>query len=94
KTAFARHQANLAFPGTSSVAGNVMGGCMGCHGVAQVKGFSFSFVFLEGQLSAGMDTEADFNVAPLAPATPAAHLPAHHPRVFKREKPRPAQAGH
>ena len=40
-----------------------MGGCMGCHGVAQLKGFNFSFVFAAGQLGAGVDTQDDFEVA-------------------------------
>ena len=40
---------------------------MGCHGVAQLKGYSFSFVLAEGQSGGEVDTEDEFNVAPLAP---------------------------
>ena len=41
-----------------------MGGCMGCHGVAQLNGYSFSFVLLGGQAGAKPDSEKDFE-APL-----------------------------
>ena len=44
-----------------------MGGCMGCHGVAQLRGFSFSFVLEDGQAGAGVDTEKNFVVPPLPP---------------------------
>ncbi len=63
--------------GTSSKFGNISyggttystGGCMGCHGVAQLQGFSFSFVLLAGQAGADPDSELDF-LAPLtAPTT-------------------------
>lgn len=40
-----------------------MGGCMGCHGVAQLKGFNFSFVFSDGQDGADIDTQYHFVVA-------------------------------
>lgn len=40
-----------------------MGGCMGCHGVAQLKGYSFSFVFTDGQRGSGLDTQFHFAVA-------------------------------
>jgi hypothetical protein len=40
-----------------------MGGCMGCHGVAQLKGFNFSFVFLGGQAGSDIDTQYHFAVA-------------------------------
>jgi hypothetical protein len=87
---YARDQANLAF---TAQAFN-MGGCMGCHGVSEVKGFSFSFVLLEGQLGADVDTEQDFNVPPIPPITPPPsgapkpfHLP---PKVHKREPARKA----
>jgi len=40
-----------------------MGGCMGCHGVAQLKGFNFSFVFSDGQAGSGIDTQYHFVVA-------------------------------
>lgn len=33
------------------------GGCMGCHAVAQLNGYSFSFVLLGGQAGAGPDAE-------------------------------------
>jgi hypothetical protein len=66
-TAYNRDTANLVFPNAQGIQGNIMGGCMGCHGVAQVKGFSFSFILLEGQGGADVDTEEDFNVAPLPP---------------------------
>jgi hypothetical protein len=39
-----------------------MGGCMGCHGVAQLNGFSFSFVLLGGQAGADPDSETAFDV--------------------------------
>lgn len=35
------------------------GGCMGCHAVAQLNGYSFSFVLLGGQAGAGPDAEFD-----------------------------------
>ncbi len=40
--------------------GHNTGGCMGCHGVAQLNGYSFSFVLLGGQAGADPDTEKDF----------------------------------
>ena len=40
-----------------------MGGCMGCHGVAQLKGYNFSFVFAGGQEGSGLDTQYHFAVA-------------------------------
>ena len=55
--AFARNNANTAFKGT----GYNMGGCMGCHGVAQSKGYGFSFVLLDGYLGAVTDTQEHFN---------------------------------
>lgn len=42
-----------------------MGGCMGCHGVAQLNGYSFSFVLLGGQAGADPDSESTF-LDPLA----------------------------
>lgn len=39
-----------------------MGGCMGCHGVAQAQGFSFSFVLLGGNAGAKTDTETKFDL--------------------------------
>ncbi len=40
-----------------------MGGCMGCHGVAQLKGFNDSFVFSAGQAGSDIDTQYHFSVA-------------------------------
>ncbi|MEM8932810.1 MAG: hypothetical protein AAGE94_16620, partial [Acidobacteriota bacterium] len=57
---FARGDANMVFGG----AAHNMGGCMGCHGVAQQNGYSFSFVLLGGQRGADADTEATENVPP------------------------------
>lgn len=54
---FARNNANTAFGG----AGYNMGGCMGCHGVAQSKGYGFSFVLLDGYLGAATDTQDHFD---------------------------------
>jgi hypothetical protein len=61
---FNRKTPNLAFFGT----GYNMGGCMGCHGVAEVKGYSFSFVLFGGQRGAGADTQESFEIPP--PAAP------------------------
>ncbi|GAB5522488.1 MAG: hypothetical protein Roseis2KO_03600 [Roseivirga sp.] len=44
-----------------------MGGCMGCHGVVQSKGFSFSFVLAGGREGAKTDTETNFDIPPLKP---------------------------
>lgn len=41
-----------------------MGGCMGCHGVAQLKGSNFSFVLLDGQGGAGIDTPTSISIPP------------------------------
>lgn len=57
---FNRNTPNVTFGQT----GYNMGGCMGCHGVAQTKGFSFSFVLLGGQRGADVDTETQFTVPP------------------------------
>lgn len=46
-------------------AGFNMGGCMGCHGVAQAKGYSFSFVLFDGQAGADVDTQTSFNPPPV-----------------------------
>ena len=46
-------------------AGRNMGGCMGCHGVAQIQGFNFSFVLLGGNEGAKTDTQTRFDL-PLA----------------------------
>jgi hypothetical protein len=55
--AFARNNPNTAFNNK----GYNMGGCMGCHGVAQTKGFGFSFVLLDGYLGAVTDTQEHFD---------------------------------
>lgn len=60
---FERDNTNTSF---NRVAYN-MGGCMGCHGVAQSKGFSFSFVLLGGRNGALTDTETHFEIPPLEP---------------------------
>lgn len=61
--AFARNNANMAFNtyGSGSKNGYNMGGCMGCHGVAQSKGFAFSFVLLDGYVGAVTDTQEHFS---------------------------------
>lgn len=61
--AFNRQGKNLASGGK----GLNMGGCMGCHGVAQLRGSSFSFVLEDGQAGAGVDTQTSFVVPPLPP---------------------------
>ena len=58
--AFDRGADNIAAIGS----GQNMGGCMGCHGVAQQNGYSFSFVLLGGVHSAQRDTESDENIPP------------------------------
>ncbi|MGH2626690.1 MAG: hypothetical protein ACRDHY_08585, partial [Anaerolineales bacterium] len=65
---FNRNTPNLAFFG----AGYNMGGCMGCHGVAEVKGYSFSFVLLGGQRGAGADTQHTFEIPPPPPVSGSA----------------------
>lgn len=66
--AFDRSAANVIFSPTgkpSEIKGFNMGGCMGCHGVAQNKGYSFSFVLLDGQAGADVDTQTSFTPAPV-----------------------------
>ncbi len=46
-----------------------MGGCMGCHGVAQISGYSFSFVLLGNQAGAAPDTLTHVDIPP-PPPTP------------------------
>jgi len=41
-----------------------MGGCMGCHGVAQISGYSFSFVLLDNQSGAAPDTQEVVDIPP------------------------------
>ena len=64
KNAFDRTRNNVSFVGT----GYNMGGCMGCHGVAQLRGYSFSFVLLLGQRGAGVDTQKNFPPPGMPPA--------------------------
>ena len=54
---FLRSNANTSFSGKPVN----MGGCMGCHGVAQTKGYGFSFVLLDGYLGAVTDTQEHFD---------------------------------
>jgi hypothetical protein len=54
---FLRSNANTSFSGKAVN----MGGCMGCHGVAQTKGYGFSFVLLDGYLGAVTDTQEHFD---------------------------------
>ena len=67
---FAKTKNNIAATGKQ---GKNMGGCMGCHGIAQLNGYTFSFVSQDGQRGAGIDTETpgQFEAAP----TPLAELP-------------------
>lgn len=46
-----------------------MGGCMGCHGVAQLLGSNFSFVLLDGLRGAGIDTPTDVSIPPDPPTS-------------------------
>ena len=52
------------FTGTKRGAFN-MGGCMGCHGVAQTQGYSFSFVLLDNQAGGSPDTQMEVVIPPL-----------------------------
>jgi hypothetical protein len=65
---FNHKKQNVAYGGSLYT----MGGCMGCHGVAQLKGYSFSFVLLGGQQGAGVDTESKFDPPP--PPVPNKYL--------------------
>jgi hypothetical protein len=67
-TAFNRKASNVTFSPTgqkSALKGYNMGGCMGCHGVAQTKGYSFSFVLFDGQKGADVDTQTNFDPPPV-----------------------------
>ena len=44
-----------------------MGGCMGCHGVAQTQGFAFSFVLQDGDKGTVPDTATSIAIPPVAP---------------------------
>jgi hypothetical protein len=66
--AFNRGASNMVYSPTGqqpAIAGYNMGGCMGCHGVAQTKGYSFSFVLLDGQRGADVDTQLNFVAPPI-----------------------------
>lgn len=57
-TNFDRGADNMVYGGTAKN----MGGCQGCHGVAQQNGYSFSFVLLDGINGALPDTEDDADI--------------------------------
>ncbi len=42
-----------------------MGGCMGCHGVAQTQGFAFSFVLQDGDKGTVPDTATSISIPPV-----------------------------
>ena len=44
-----------------------MGGCMGCHGVAQTQGFAFSFVLQDGSRGIVPDTGTSIAIPPVQP---------------------------
>ncbi|HXU29120.1 MAG TPA: hypothetical protein VN851_00965, partial [Thermoanaerobaculia bacterium] len=50
----------------------LMGGCMGCHGVAQSQGFAFSFVLQDGSHGTKPDTADTIIIPPKAPPQPTA----------------------
>lgn len=66
---YQRTAENLAFRtqsgGSPHTMAYNMGGCMGCHGVAQLSGYSFSFVLLDNQFGGAPDTVDDFSVPPV-----------------------------
>ncbi len=65
---FDRTRSNVTFSPTKDPAalkGFNMGGCMGCHGVAQAKGYSFSFVLFDGQAGADVDTQTHAETVPV-----------------------------
>lgn len=64
---FMRAMHNLPFNQGNANGGGFfnMGGCMGCHGVAQLKGYGFSFILLENQAGVdAIDTQHSFEVPP------------------------------
>ena len=65
---FAHERKNMSFAGQAYN----MGGCMGCHGVAQQNGYAFSFALLGGHHSADPMTQLGFDATP--PALPAQTL--------------------
>ncbi len=50
----------------------LMGGCMGCHGVAQSQGFAFSFVLQDGSHGTKPDTAGTIIIPPKSPQSPVA----------------------
>ncbi len=59
---------NVPFNVNQSGGPIVMGGCMGCHGVAQLNGYNFSFVLQDGQRGAGIDTPTHIEIPPDPPS--------------------------
>ena len=64
---FAPHLPNVIFNRQQRAPVN-MGGCLGCHGVAQLNGYNFSFVFQDGQKGSVLDTQTHFDIAPTPPS--------------------------
>ena len=58
-------ESNMSFNGKAVN----MGGCMGCHGVAQTQGFAFSFVLQDGDKETMPDTSTSIAIPPVAPPT-------------------------
>jgi hypothetical protein len=58
---------NVAFNNQNGGPPLTMGGCMGCHGVAQLLGSNFSFVLLDGQRGASIDTASEVSIPPDPP---------------------------
>jgi hypothetical protein len=65
---FSPTASNMSFSGKAKN----MGGCMGCHGVAQTQGFAFSFVLQDGDKGTVPDTATSIAIPPVAlpPPTP------------------------
>lgn len=77
--AFERSASNVVFSPTATrhnLKGYNMGGCMGCHGVAQAKGYAFSFVLFDGQRGADVDTQEVFVPPPIPTPTPTPTPPS------------------
>ncbi|HVR41788.1 MAG TPA: hypothetical protein VMU84_22005, partial [Thermoanaerobaculia bacterium] len=68
-TAYDPSKPNVAFQNQSTAPVD-MGGCMGCHGVAQLLGTSFSFVLFDGLRGAGIDTPTQVAIPPNPPPGP------------------------
>ena len=56
---YSRTRPNMRYAGDAKN----MGGCMGCHGVADTAGFSFSFVALDGQGGVTIQTSGSFDIS-------------------------------